>query len=434
MNSSLRERASAVRSDRMLTNSALLFATTTLMAGGGALFWVVAARLESSETVGIAGSLVAASETIALLAQLGLNIALVRTMPVSDRKAADMVTATAIVAAAAGALAMLYALLLPVTSPTLRAVLDSPLLIALFCLLVAATAVNVLTDNAFLALDRLTSYLWLNGVLLGVAKVGLPFLLVGAGALGLYGSVGGAALICGLASLVVILRQLPKLRTLAPSRALRQARGFAGAGYATYVLTVLPVMVLPLVVVNALGPAAASYFFLSAQVTALQNAVLLAIGNSMYAESERRPARRNHVLAHGGKTMIVAGVVSSAAVIAAAPILLSVFGSTYAAEGTSTLRVMSLGALALGFNYWAAMRLRIAGHAVAMVVAQLICTAVVLGLVIVAVPSGTVWAAAAWGLGQAIGGTVSYVISVTVAPISDKGPVVEGTPVAEAAR
>jgi O-antigen/teichoic acid export membrane protein len=434
MSSSLRERAAAVRSDRMLTNSALLFATTTLMAGGGALFWVVAARLQSSEAVGIAGSLVAASETIALLAQLGLNIALVRTMPVSDRKAADMVTATAIVAVAGAALASLYALLLPVTSPTLHAVLDSPLLIALFCLLVAATAVNVLTDNAFLALDRLRSYLWLNGVLLGIAKVALPFLLVGAGALGLYGSVGGAALVCGLASLVVIFRHLPKLRTLAPSRALRQVRGFAGAGYATYVLTVLPVMVLPLVVVNALGAAPAAYFFLSAQVIALQNAVLLAIGNSMYAESERRPDRRNHVVAHGGQTMVVTGVVSSVVVIGAAPILLSVFGSTYADEGTSTLRVMSLGALALGFNYWAAMRLRIAGHAVAMVMAQLICTTLVLGLVIAAVPRGTVWAAAAWGLGQAIGGIVSYLISVTVAPISDMDAVLDGTPATEVAR
>ena len=44
--------------DRMLANSALMFATTLMMAGRGALFWVVAARLQTPENVGLAGSLV----------------------------------------------------------------------------------------------------------------------------------------------------------------------------------------------------------------------------------------------------------------------------------------------------------------------------------------------------------------------------------------
>ena len=60
------------------------------MAGGGALFWVIAARLASPEDVGLAGSLVAAADSLALFAQLGLNIAMLRTMPTSSRKAADV--------------------------------------------------------------------------------------------------------------------------------------------------------------------------------------------------------------------------------------------------------------------------------------------------------------------------------------------------------
>ena len=48
------------------------------MAGGGAVFWVIAARLATPEDVGLAGSLVAAADSLALFAQLGLNIALLR--------------------------------------------------------------------------------------------------------------------------------------------------------------------------------------------------------------------------------------------------------------------------------------------------------------------------------------------------------------------
>ncbi len=166
------------------------------MAGGGALFWVIAARLATPEDVGLAGPLVAAADSLALFAQLGLNIALLKTMPTSSHKAADVATASLLVVGAGVTFALVYCLLLPVTSPRLTEVLGSPVTIAIYCVLVGATALNVLTDSVFLAINRVRDYLRLNGILLGVAKCVLPFLLAGAGAMGLYGSVGGATALC----------------------------------------------------------------------------------------------------------------------------------------------------------------------------------------------------------------------------------------------
>ncbi len=272
---------------KLLSNSLLVFATTILMAGAGALFWVIAARLAEPEEVGLAGSLVAAGDALALFAQLGLNIAIVRILPGSSRKAADVMTAALVVVGAGALFALFYALLLPVASPRLADVLESPVTIALYAVLVAATALNVLTDSVFLAIDRVWSFLRLNGVLLGVLKCSLPFLLAGAGAFGLYSSVGLAVAACGLASLWVILRHLPGPRRPRPSPELLANRGFAAAGYVTYVLTVLPLLVFPLVVVNALGSAQAGAYFISFQVAMLLNAIVLAVGNATYAECER---------------------------------------------------------------------------------------------------------------------------------------------------
>ena len=64
----------------------------------------------------------------------------------------------------------------------------------------------MLSDSIFLAINRVRDYLRLNGILLGVVKCALPFALAGAGALGLYSSVGGAIALCGVASLWVIYR------------------------------------------------------------------------------------------------------------------------------------------------------------------------------------------------------------------------------------
>lgn len=411
-----------LRSDRLIVNSVLIFTTTVMMAGGGAALWVIAARLTSPENIGLAGSLVATADSLALFAQLGLNIALLRTMPTSDRKAADVVTASVVVVAAGAGFALVYALLLPLTSPRLAAVIGSPVTIAVYCVLVAATALNVLTDSVFLSLDRVWSYLRLNGILLSVSKCTLPFLLAGAGALGVYGSAGGAILLCAVASLWVILRHLPGRRSLFPSKELLAARRFALGGYATYVLTVLPLLVFPVLVINELGAAAAAVYFVSFQVVTLQHAVILAVANSTYAECERAQRGRRALQRRGGLTLIAAAGVSAGVMFVLAPYVLNVFGEHYAGQGTATLRALSFAVVAAAFNYWGALRLRLSSHLRAMVFVQLGSTAVMLGLAWLVAPLGTVWVGIAWGVGHLVGGIAGYVASITVAPFDDESP------------
>jgi O-antigen/teichoic acid export membrane protein len=418
----------SARSDTLVVNSALIFMTTVLMAGGGAVFWVIAARLASPADVGLAGSLVAAADSLALFAQLGLNIAILKTMPTSDRKAADVTTAALVVGLAGAGFALVYCLLLPVTSPRLTSVLGSPIAIATYCLLVAGTAVNVLSDSVFLAINRVRDYLHLNGFLLGLTKCVLPFALAGAGALGLYGSVGGAIAVCAAASLWAIYRHVPGRRSLSPSRALLDARRFAGAGYATYVLTVLPLLVFPLLVINALGSAHGASYFISFQIVTLLHAVILAVANAGYAEAERAATGRHKLVRKSGMTLLVCSVAGAVVMYPLAPYFLQIFGDHYVTEGTWTLRILSFATVGAAFNYWGAIRLRLASHLPAMISVQVLSTAVMLGLAVVLAPHGTVWVAAAWGIGHFVGGVAGYVASVTIARFPDSAPASEELP------
>lgn len=425
-----RARVGVIRSDQLMVNSVLMLATTLLMAGGGALFWVLAARLQSPENVGLAGSLVASAETIALFAQLGLNIAMVRTLPASTRRAADVVTAAVVVTTAGVVLALGYALALPLTSPRLAQVLHSPWLVALFALLVAFTALNVVSDSMFLGLNRLRAYLVLNGVLLNVVKLGLPALLVGAGAFGLYGAVAGAATVTGLASIWVILRPLSGPRSLRPSRQLLEARSFAGASYTQYALAVLPLLVYPVLVVNALGPAEAGAYFVAFQVAMLLHAALLALSNAAYAEAERATSGR-HRLVRRSATTLIGGTAAGAVVLGLlAPYLLWIFGPHYVEQGTGTLRVLAIAVVCASYNYWGAFRLRLSRHLRAIVLVQLASTITMLGLGWALAPRGTMWVAASWAVGQLLGGVLGHLASSTIAPFADGEPTSSDTPAA----
>jgi O-antigen/teichoic acid export membrane protein len=417
----------AAPKDSILSNSVLMFATTLMMAGGGAVFWVLAARLQSPQTVGIAGSLVATADSIALFAQLGLNIMIVRTMPTSTRKAADVLTAGVVVVGAGALFTLGYCVLLPLTSPKLADVLGSPLAIGVYCVLVAGTALNVLTDSVFLATNRLWDYLRLNGIGMSVLKCVLPFALAGAGAVGLYGAFGAAIFLCAAASVWVIFRQLPGRRSFSPSQAFLDSRRFAGAGYATYVLTVLPLLVFPLLIINTRGSADAAAYFIAFQLVTLLNAVILSVSNSTYAESERSFHHRRRIVRKGGVTLAVCSIGGAVVMSLLAPYFLFIFGQHYVSEGTTILRVLSFATVGAAFNYWSAMRLRLSRHLTAMVLVQLVSTAVMLVLAGFLVQYGAVWVAASWGIGHLVGGVIGYVASKTVARYYDAEPVVAET-------
>lgn len=416
---SLLGRVRAAARDPLLVNSWLILTTTALMAGAGAVFWVIAARLQSAEAVGLAGSLVATGEALAVFAQLGLNIALIKTMPSSERKAADATSAAAFVAVAGLLLALAYAAALPLISPELGEVVTFPWTAVLFAVLVSATAVNQLTDGLFLAINRVASNLRINGLLMGVVKCGLPLALAGAGAVGLYGSVGLASMVAAIISLWVILRHLPGRRSLKPSDELWHSRRFVGAGYATNVLYLLPQLVFPVIVINARGPAESAVYFIGFQIVTLLNAGVYAISNSMYAEASRAPHRATAIVRTAGLTIAWSTVVGVLVLVAASPLVLRIFGPDYTAGGTTTLRVLALGTIGVAFNYWCAMRLRIASHPRAMVSVQLTTTALMIGAAWGVADLGTAWVAGAWGVGQLCGGVLGYLVSRTLAPICD---------------
>jgi hypothetical protein len=96
-----------------------------------------------------------------------------------------------------------------------------------------------------------------------------------------------------------------------------------------------------------------------------------------------------------------------------------VFGAEYAAHGTANLRILALGSLGVALNFWVAVRLRLAGHRVAMVSVQLFTTVLMLVLAVAFVHEGIEWVALAWGAGQLTGGVVGYVVSRLVAPLAD---------------
>lgn len=393
----------------VVRDSAVLLVATAMMAAAGAGFWVIAARLQPQENVGLAASLVAAIVALSILSQMGLNITLVKTLPSSVQPAGDVVFSLTVVAAAGLLLGSGAGLVLPRLSPELVGVLPDGRHALVLGLLVSGTAVNVLTDSVFLSRRRLVTNLWINGVTMGLLKCGLPFVLVSLGARGLALAVGGASLLAGVVSTTIVLRDLGRPNRFGPSPQLRAAVRFSVAGYATSVLDLGALLLLPIVVLNTVGARQGALYFVSFQIATLLNSAVYVIGSSTFAEASRHVGRREEVVRRSVLVTTVVVGSGALAVIVVAPRLLGVFGDEYAA-GAPVLRVFAIGSLAVAVNYAAIIRLRLEHYLLGMMVVPLVTTAMVLGLAAELGQRGAPWIAAAWGVGQLGGGLVGMVL------------------------
>ena len=167
----LTARLQALRSDRLMVNSALIVRDDH--ADGRRRGGVLGDRSPAGEPeeVGLAGSLVSSGTRSRCSRSSGsTSPSCARCRPAAARP--PTCSAHACSCASAGIVfALVYVVLLPLTSPRLqrRARLAGDHR-ALLPLRRRRPRVNVLSDSVFLAINRVTSYLELNGILLGIAS------------------------------------------------------------------------------------------------------------------------------------------------------------------------------------------------------------------------------------------------------------------------
>jgi len=404
-----------LHSDHMLRNSLFLILSTGLQAALGFAFWIVVARLFSTTDVGIGSSLISATGLIAYLALLGLNNALVRFLPTArDRNA--LITVTMLTVAGCGAvLGAIYIFATPIFAPKVAFVAHRPMLALGFVLLTAAAAVNLLTDSVFIASRRASYTALTDGGVGGIAKIGLAFALIGAGAYGLFSaSVGGFAA-ASLASLVLMataLRWRPSVKK--PIEILKPLLKFSGANYAGNVMALLPTLVVPLIVLDRLGASAAAYYFVAFQLANLLYAAASAVEQTFLAEGSQADVDWRNLLRRSLRLLVALFLPMCLVVVVAAHWVLLAFGVKYSQHGTPTLILLAVAAVPIGANDWLQTVLRLAGALRAIVWSGIVSAVAVCALAWFLAPYGLTALTASWAIGSSLGAVVAGVGFVAV--------------------
>jgi O-antigen/teichoic acid export membrane protein/hydroxymethylpyrimidine pyrophosphatase-like HAD family hydrolase len=385
----------------------------------GFVYWAVAARAYSPAAIGLNSVLISSMMFLAGISQLNLSNVLVRFVPTAGRHTRRLVLASygasAVVAAAASAGFIAVA---ERWSETFR-VLDSNVGLQLW--FVGATIVwciFVLEDGVLTGLGKAV---WtpIESAFFSVAKLALLVAL--ATLLSTYGvfaswTIAVAAAIVPV-NIFVFRRLIPRatVAPLAPESGVtrREFVRYVAADYVGASCWLASVTLLPVIVAQEAGAAAAGYFSL-AWIVAFP---LLLVSANMGASLIVHGLRDQGELARLARQMVVQTwrvVVPAAAALAiCGPYLLDVFGTAYSHEGTTLLRILALAAVANVVNTIAVSAARVQRRMTFVVVVLASQCVLSLGL---AVPLlrlyGIVGVGLAWLIGQ-----ISVAAAVVVAQV-----------------
>ncbi|MFF3885505.1 lipopolysaccharide biosynthesis protein [Streptomyces sp. NPDC001914] len=339
--------AAVLPGEPVLRTGHVLAVSSLVNAGLGFFFWTFATHWYDERTVGLSYSALMASLLLTGIGQLNLNDFLVRFVPTAGRRSRRLVlTCYAASTAFSVVVALVFLALVPVISPRLGFLL-TPVTATCFVVATAGYAVFVLQDGALTAV-RMPGWVVGENLIFAVVKI----LLLGLGAaLGFFSGIllsWAGALVVSLivANSVLMRRGLPRhereTNTAPPPP---RMLGYATADYVGSLFRVAGYTVVPLIVLNNCGAEQSAFYSVAWGVAYVPYLIARNMGTSLLAESVRGPERlvehSLRVLRHSGLLLGAVTVV----LVAAAPQILSIFGASYAAEGSTLLRLLALSAL-----------------------------------------------------------------------------------------
>jgi len=376
-------------------NAIFLMANSVVGQGLGFFFWAVVTRVYQRSDIGFAVALFSTVSFVASLSLLGQNIAIIRYLPEAEDKNDLVNTSLTLVGAASILLSLAFLLVIALVGLDLSFVLESaayPILIVIGCL---ACALGPILDNAAVALRRSDIPMW-RTVALGIMKIPIAVAIaltlsvsLGVGRFGVF-----LALVAAMAASVLLegLWLLPRIlegyrpRLRAHFARLRPMMRFSNGNYAASIVGGAGTALLPLLILNALGPSGpdnAAYFYVASAVAGLLTVISGAAFTSFYAEASYRSADRHR---DERRALLLTLALLTPAIIVFwvfAHLVLELFGgatTSYADAATEPLRILTLASIPAVANNLLATRVRVRRRTLPLIVGAAISSTVMLGL------------------------------------------------------
>lgn len=339
--------------DPLFRNAYTLIFSTGLTAALGLVYWVLVARLYSPGVVGANAAIISSLQFLAGLSMLNLRPLLGRIIPIAGRRAVRLAVSAyvcCLVVAAVASIVYLAGSQYWATDGPITTVRNDIALGSLFVAGTMAWTVFQLQDGLLIGL-RATGMLMIENALFGVAKMGLVALFAAIALVGGYSITASWVLpmIIAVALVNVVMfrwlfpRHMDARPVTDPIVRMGTIVRLAGADYLGSLFALSYVALLPVIVIEQVGEVAGGRFYIVWVISSTLQLIAPQMIASLTVETASDPstfhAKGRRMLI--GMLRILLPILAFSVV--AAPLILSVFGSTYGGDvGLFQLMVLAI--------------------------------------------------------------------------------------------
>ena len=341
--------------DPLHKNAIYLMINTLGTSAFGFVFWIVVYRHYNPEDVGLAVSLISTIILLAVFSTLGLNIGLVRFLPESKMQDTTSLINTSLTVGALSSLllAVIFVLGTDLWVPELTIIKERSLFILLFLIFTITQTISLLIASVFIA-RRQAKWVFINDTLLsGCTKLFLIFLFLDFKEVGIVSAWGLSFIVGVMVSFGIILpklfetyRPLVKIKLIAIRGMLR----FSILNYISDILNRMPMLLMPLIIINLLSPSYAAYFYTPWLFASLLYAVPLSICTSLLVEGSTDRKNLPKSLKNAVKFLIIILLPAILIIWILGYYLLLLFGQIYATNALPLLRIFVVAVIPFSAN------------------------------------------------------------------------------------
>jgi O-antigen/teichoic acid export membrane protein len=395
-----------VMNDSLYRNSIFMIASTAVMSLFGFVFWMLAARLYSTADIGLATTIISVMGLITGLSVLGLNVGLIRYLPKSRNKSNKINTCFILVALFSIGVATLYVMFISYFSSDLVFIKENAIFAFAFIFFMAFAGVGSLMDSVFIAF-RSTKYILVKNSVFSFLKIGGLFLFVGLGAFGIFVSwMLSLVVALGVLFWILVVKFDYKPKLVFYDSIIRQMGKYSFGNYVAGFIGGLPLMILPIMILNKLGAEVVAYYYMPMMIAGLLFVIPGAVAQSLFAEGSysEKDLRK---LAWNAVRII--GIILIPAIVLTfffGDLVLGLFGTEYVVEGFGLLKILAVSGVFVGVNAVFGSLLKVRRRIKEFLFMSIISAVLILGGSYFVIEKGIEWVGYAWISGQGVVGLV----------------------------
>lgn len=263
--------------DKLYSNSIYLITSSIINSGIGLIFWVIAAKMYSSNEIGIASALISSMSLIVLVSRIGLDNSLVRSLPKGNRN--NIITTTIIITTTLSILiGIVYIFNIDLLSPNLHELNKHPLYFMLFLIV---NSIYVMIDTSIISLRLVKYKIWLG--FLGGARMLLLIPFVFLGAYGIFVA-SGISVLLSLSLAIYILNKNNIRMGIFDKHYINSSIKYSLLSYVSNIFVAAPALILPILIINSLGNESAAHYFMAYSYASILFLIPAAASVSLFVE------------------------------------------------------------------------------------------------------------------------------------------------------